>query len=39
VDAFNHRVDVVWGVLEQECSAILKDFFRELRKNGGRHDT
>ena len=39
VDAFNHRVDVVWGVLEQECSAILKDFFRELRENGGRHDT
>ncbi|NMA34044.1 MAG: nucleoside deaminase [Clostridiaceae bacterium] len=36
VDSFNHRVDVVWGVLEQECSAILKDFFRELRKNGAR---
>jgi tRNA(adenine34) deaminase len=31
VDAFNHRVDVVWGILEDECSAILKDFFRLLR--------
>lgn len=38
VDAFNHRVDVVWGVLEQECSTILKEFFRELRENGARHD-
>lgn len=33
VDAFNHRVDVVWGVLEDKCSAILKDFFRELRQS------
>ncbi|HOL91868.1 MAG TPA: tRNA adenosine(34) deaminase TadA [Clostridiales bacterium] len=33
VDAFNHRVDVVWGVLEQECSAILKEFFKSLRQN------
>ncbi len=31
VDAFNHRVDVVWGVLEEECSSILTDFFKELR--------
>lgn len=38
VDALNHRVDVVWGVLEQECSTILKEFFRELRENGARHD-
>lgn len=33
VDAFNHRVDVVWGVLEQECSTILKEFFKSLRQN------
>jgi tRNA(adenine34) deaminase len=39
VSAFNHKVDVVWGILEQECSAILKEFFRELRKNGARYDT
>lgn len=28
---FNHQVDVVRGVLEQECSEMLSDFFRELR--------
>lgn len=31
VDAFNHRVDVIWGVLEEKCSGILKEFFQELR--------
>lgn len=31
VDAFNHRVEVSWGILEEQCSSILKDFFRELR--------
>ena len=28
---WNHRVDVVAGVLEEECSEILKLFFRRLR--------
>jgi len=28
---WNHRVDVVAGVLEEECSDILKSFFRRLR--------
>ncbi|RHP30677.1 tRNA adenosine(34) deaminase TadA [Lachnotalea sp. AF33-28] len=28
---FNHRVKVTRGVLEQECSEMLKTFFRELR--------
>lgn len=28
---FNHQVSVTRGVLEQECSAILKTFFSELR--------
>jgi tRNA(adenine34) deaminase len=27
----NHRCDIATGVLESECSAILKDFFRERR--------
>ena len=31
VDAFNHRVEVSWGILEEQCSSILKEFFRELR--------
>ena len=29
--AFNHRVDLKTGVLEEECSNILKDFFKDLR--------
>lgn len=29
---FNHRVDVTRGVLEEECSQALKDFFAGLRK-------
>lgn len=32
-EMLNHRVDVVDGVLEDECSNILKRFFVELRKN------
>jgi tRNA(adenine34) deaminase len=31
VDKFNHKVEVVCGILEEDCSSILKDFFRELR--------
>lgn len=29
---FNHQVDVTTGVLEAECSAMLVNFFKELRK-------
>lgn len=28
---FNHQVEVTRGILEQECSAILTQFFKELR--------
>ena len=28
---FNHQVSVTRGVLEQECSDMLKTFFSELR--------
>lgn len=28
---FNHQVNVVRGVLEEDCSQILQDFFKELR--------
>ncbi len=31
VNRWNHRVEVVAGVLEEECAQILKDFFRKLR--------
>lgn len=29
---FNHKVNVVTGVLQDECSKILSDFFKELRE-------
>ena len=29
--AFNHQVEIEKGVLEEECSSMLSDFFRELR--------
>lgn len=32
MDGFNHRVRVVRGVLEDECSSMLSNFFRELRE-------
>ncbi|MBQ1515141.1 MAG: tRNA adenosine(34) deaminase TadA [Lachnospiraceae bacterium] len=28
---FNHQVEIRSGVLEEECSTLLKDFFKELR--------
>ncbi len=28
---FNHQVEAIKGVLEQECSDLLKKFFKELR--------
>jgi len=28
----NHRIEVVEGVLENECSEILKAFFKKMRK-------
>jgi len=35
----NHRVDVTSGVLEDECSRLLRDFFRELRTRNRRSST
>lgn len=32
VEKFNHKVEVSYGLLMEECSKILKDFFRELRQ-------
>ncbi|MBR5509763.1 MAG: tRNA adenosine(34) deaminase TadA [Lachnospiraceae bacterium] len=31
VPQFNHQVELTEGVLEEECSVMLSDFFRELR--------
>lgn len=31
MDGFNHRVDITKGVLEDECSSLMKEFFADLR--------
>ena len=31
-DRLNHRIHVERGILEDECSSIMKEFFRELRR-------
>ena len=31
VEAFNHQVEIETGVLEEECSDLMKQFFKELR--------
>ena len=31
MEEFNHQVDITMGVLGEECSQMMKDFFRELR--------
>ncbi|MCQ2505587.1 MAG: tRNA adenosine(34) deaminase TadA [Lachnospiraceae bacterium] len=32
IKGFNHRCEVVRGICEEECSTILSDFFKSLRK-------
>jgi tRNA(adenine34) deaminase len=32
MDGFNHKAEVERGVLEEECSELLKRFFSELRE-------
>ena len=32
MEQFNHRCEVTRGVLEEECSTMLKEFFKALRK-------
>ena len=32
VERFNHQVEFDHGVLEEECSKVLQEFFKQLRK-------
>lgn len=32
VPEFNHQVEVTTGILEEECSQMMKGFFKELRE-------
>jgi Cytosine/adenosine deaminases len=32
MEQFNHQVEIETGVLEEECTALLQNFFKELRE-------
>ena len=32
MEEFNHQVELEIGVLEEECSALMRNFFKELRE-------
>ena len=34
----NHRVELHVGILQEECSAVMKDFFRKLRSKNTRSE-
>ncbi|QXM07078.1 tRNA adenosine(34) deaminase TadA [Crassaminicella indica] len=31
-ERFNHQTEVIRGVMQEECAAVMKEFFRNLRK-------
>lgn len=33
IDKFNHQVEIEQGVMEEECSAMLTNFFKRLRNS------
>lgn len=35
--AFNHKVELETGILQEECEQILKQFFRELRERKSKN--
>ena len=37
VEQFNHQVELETGVLQEECSMMMKNFFKELRKAKQKH--
>lgn len=39
MDGFNHKVKVETGVLKEECSLLLSQFFRELREKKKKKDS
>jgi tRNA(adenine34) deaminase len=32
-DALNHRIEIISGILEEECRALMQDFFRRKRES------
>ena len=39
MERFNHQVEVERGVLEEECSNMMKDFFKMVRENKKKADS
>lgn len=37
LEKFNHQVELEIGVLQEECSMMMKNFFKELRKAKQKH--
>lgn len=37
VEQFNHQVELETGILQEECSLMMKNFFKELRKAKQKH--
>lgn len=37
-ERFNHQAEVVSGVLQEECGAMLSSFFRDIRKKRKQRD-
>lgn len=35
---YNHKPQLAAGVMEEECSRVLSEFFRKLRENRGKKD-
>ena len=31
-EGFNHQVETVTGIMEEECSMLMKNFFKQLRE-------
>lgn len=38
IASFNHQVEIVQGVCQEECSAMLSSFFKELREKKKRQN-
>lgn len=38
MEKLNHQIDVQFGMLEEECTALIKKFFSELRKQKNKND-
>ena len=39
MEEFNHQAELITGVLEEECSSLMRQFFRELRQKKALHSS